>query len=137
MDVITLTRFLAPFLPFLMQISNKAAESAAQKFGEDSWQKAKGLWAKLHPKVEAKEAAQEAASDLAQNPEDEDLQTALRLQLKKILESDSRLKAEIAKILEKESELDVGGTQINMSANAHDQSTLKQVGEIKADTVNF
>lgn len=50
------------------------------------------MWEKLHSKVEAKEAA----TDLAATPEDEDLQTALRVQLKKLLESDAALAEAIA-----------------------------------------
>lgn len=100
MDPATLTRFLAPFLPFLLKLGNKAAETAAGKFGEDAWTRAKAVWAKLQPKVEAKAAAQEAVADVAESPEDEDYQTALRVQLKKLLENDAALAAAIAQIMQ-------------------------------------
>ncbi len=100
MQIITLlVKVLAPCLPFLMTMSDKAVEEASRKVGEDVWNKAKAIWAKLYPKVKAKKTAKKAAADVAKNPEDEDLQTALQVQLKKILEGDSALAAEITEIL--------------------------------------
>jgi CHAT domain len=101
MDPATLTTFLAPFLPYLLQLGNKAAETAAGKFGEDAWSKAKVVWNKLQPKVEAKAAAQEAVADVAESPEDEDYQAALRVQLKKLLENDAILTAALAQIMQR------------------------------------
>ncbi|MEH1805813.1 hypothetical protein [Nostoc sp.] len=112
-------------------MGNKAVEGASQKVGEDVWNKAKAIWGKLHPKVEAKEAA----TDVAQKPEDEDLQASLRVQLKKILEADTVLAEEIAKILQ--ASTDQPGDNIQVSANAYDQSTVKQVGKIDANQVSF
>jgi hypothetical protein len=104
MDVAALTTFLAPFLPYLLKVGEKAAEETGKKLGEgfggDSWERAKALWAKLSPKVEAKEAAQEAAQDVAENPEDEDAQAALRQQLKKLLNENSTLASEISRLFE-------------------------------------
>ena len=54
MDIALLTKFLSPFLPFLMKLGEKASEKAAEKFGEDAWNKAKAIWAKLQFEVEAK-----------------------------------------------------------------------------------
>lgn len=97
-DVIALTAFLSPFLPFLKALGEKAAEEAGKKFGVDAWEKAKAIWGKLLPKVEAKASAQEAAEDLAKAPEDEDAQAALRQQLKKLLNEDSNLANEISRL---------------------------------------
>ena len=135
MDIALLVKFLAPCLPYLLNVGNKAVEGASQKVGEDVWNKAKAIWAKLYPKVEAKEAAKEAATDVAQKPEDEDLQASLRVQLKKILEADTALAEEIAKILQ--ASVDKPGDNIQVSANAYDQSTVKQVGKIDANQVSF
>jgi hypothetical protein len=135
MDITLIVKLLAPCLPFLLNVGNKAVEGASQKVGEDVWNKAKAIWAKLQPKVEAKEAAKEAATDVAESPENEDSQASLRVQLKKILEADPTLAAEIAQILQ------VGSNQpsdnIQISANAYDQSTVKQVGKIEANEVSF
>ncbi|MDB9309793.1 hypothetical protein PN471_14335 [Aphanizomenon sp. CS-733/32] len=135
MDIAVIVKFLAPCLPFLMTMGNKAAEGASQKVGEDVWNRAKVIWAKLQPKIEAKEAAKEAAEDVAKNPDDEDLQGSLRVQLRKILEADTALAEEIAKILQ--AGIDKPGDNIQMIANAYDNSTVKQVGKIEADSVTF
>lgn len=96
-----ITAFLAPFLPDLIKMGEKAAEEAGRKLGGDAWESAKALWRKLRPKVEAKPAAQEAVKDLAAAPKDEDAQAALRLQLKKILAEDETLASDVARIWKK------------------------------------
>lgn len=108
MDDATLARevvaFLAPFMPYLLQAGQKAGgkalEEVGKKFGGDAWERAKTLWGKLRPKVEEKPAAQEAAQDVADAPDDEDAQAALRLQLKKLLAEDEALAHEVAHLLE-------------------------------------
>jgi hypothetical protein len=85
--------------------------------------------------VEAKAAAKEAATDVAENPEDKDLQTVLQVQLKKILDADTTLAQEIAKILQ--ASVANSGDNIQVSANAYDNSTVKQVGKIEANEVSF
>jgi SRSO17 transposase len=101
-----LVQVLAPCLPFLLGLGKKAVEKGAEKAGEKTVEglmpKAQKLWERLRPKVEAKAAAQEAVAEVAANPEDGDLQAVLRVQLKKILESDPELAATIAQILEEE-----------------------------------
>ncbi|MDZ8055453.1 MAG: hypothetical protein RMX68_000835 [Aulosira sp. ZfuVER01] len=72
---------------------------------------------------------------MAQNPEDEDLQASLRVQLKKILDADTALAEEIAKILQ--ASADKPGDNIAISANAYDNSSVKQVGKIEANEVSF
>ena len=105
MDLQTLAQqivsFLTPFLPYLLKVGEKAAEEAGKKLGADAWERAKALWAKLRPKVEGKPAAQEAAADVAANPQDEDAQAALRHQLKKLLAEDESLLADVTPIMSK------------------------------------
>lgn len=67
--------------------------------GEDVWTKAKAIWAKLQPHVEAKLSAHEAFKDVAAAPEDEDALAALRQQLKKLLKEDPTLESEIDRLL--------------------------------------
>ncbi|MEH2173130.1 hypothetical protein [Nostoc sp.] len=52
MDIALLVKFLAPCLPFLLNVGKKVVEGASQKVGEDVWNKAKAIWTKLYPKVE-------------------------------------------------------------------------------------
>ena len=91
--------FLTPFLPYLVKFGEKAAEKAAEKFPEASWNLASKLWKHLNPKLEEKEASKEATEDLANAPEDEDALAAFRLQLRKLLDGDETLAAEVQDIL--------------------------------------
>jgi arginyl-tRNA synthetase len=113
-----------------MTASHKIIESTSLKIGEDLWNKIKAIWSKLQPKVMQKEAAQEAAIDLAQNPDHEDCQVALRLQLKKILEANQNLAMDIHQILQEELASAIGDN-IQMSGTSYDQSTFKQIGKIE------
>jgi hypothetical protein len=122
MEIAALTAFISPFLPFLLKLGGKAAEkateSAAGKFGEASWAKAQAVWDKLSPKIEAKESAKEAAIDVANAPEDEDLQVALKVQLKKLLAEDEALVRAIGL------EINAGKNQyqISMTQNNYDNA---------------
>jgi hypothetical protein len=104
MDVTTLAKdlavFLTPLLPYLLKAGERAAEEAGKKLGGDAWDRAKGLWAKLRPKVEAKPVAQEAVQDAAAAPNDDDIRAAFRLQLRKLLAEDAVLAGEIARLWE-------------------------------------
>ena len=103
MDIQTLAQqavaFLAPFLPYLLKAGEKAAKEAGKEFGADAWERARTLWGRLRPKIEAKPAAQEAAGDVAANPQDADAQAALRLQLKKMLTEDETLARQVQRVL--------------------------------------
>jgi hypothetical protein len=101
-DIPLLVKFLAPCLPFLLNVGDRATEDTSQKLDEDIWRKGTVIWSKLQPKIEAKLATLEAAWDVANDPEDEDARAALRLQLKKLLNSDSTLAREIARLFEPE-----------------------------------
>jgi hypothetical protein len=99
MDVIALATHLAasiaPFLPFLVSGGEKAAEAAGEKFGAAAWQQAQALWEKLRPGLERHPVAAEAAREAALAPEDADAHAALRLQLRKLLQQDHELAAEL------------------------------------------
>ncbi|MFN9399681.1 MAG: hypothetical protein ACK57R_00295, partial [Dolichospermum sp.] len=82
MDIAAIVKLITPCLPFLLTMGNKAAEGASQKVGEDVWNQAKVIWDKLWPKVEAKEEAKKAATKAQQNPDDDDLQAAFRVQIR-------------------------------------------------------
>lgn len=105
MDIALLVKFLAPYLPFLLNVGNKAVEGAAQKLGEDVWRKVTAIWGKLRPKVEAKPMAKGAAEELANSPNDTDALEILQKQLKKLLDEDKALAAEIAGFMEENSEV--------------------------------
>ncbi|MEP0874213.1 hypothetical protein NDA01_31460 [Trichocoleus desertorum AS-A10] len=135
MDPATLTAFLAPFLPALIKLGGKVLEGAAAKSGETAGtkltekalDKAKAIWDKLHPKVEAKESAKEAVEDVAKAPDDADSQAALRVQLKKILEADPGLAEAIAKIMEEDAPDGTPGTQIVQHVTGNQNQVIGQV----------
>jgi hypothetical protein len=131
MDIVTLTAFITPFLPFLLKLGGKAAEkateTAAGKFGEAAWNKAQAVWGKLSPKVYAKESAKEAAVDVANAPEDADFQVVLKIQLKKLLDQDEALANAIAQILQADGSDGTPGTQIVQNVKGDRNQVIGQV----------
>ena len=135
MDPVTLTAFLAPFLPTLMKLGGKALEGAATKAGEttgtklteNGLNKAQAIWQKLFPKIESKEAAKEAAEDVAKSPDDADSQAALRVQLKKILEADPELAKAIAHLLAEDAPDGTSGTQIVQNVTGNQNQVIAQM----------
>jgi hypothetical protein len=131
MEIATLTAFISPFLSYLLKLGGKAAEkateSAAGKFGEASWSKAQAVWEKLSPKVEAKESAKEAALDVANAPEDDDLLAALRVQIKKLLEHDEALVDAIEQILQADGSDGTPGVQIVQTVTGDRNQVIGQV----------
>jgi len=81
---------LAPALPYLMEVAfgagQKAAEIAKNKLGEEAWNKATQIWAKIRPEVEKKPDAAKAFKKVAENPDDELARDALPSSLKELLE---------------------------------------------------
>ena len=96
----SLTTALVPLLPYLLKAGEKAAEETGKTVASETLERAKALWSKLNPKMEAKPAVLEAAEDAAQAPEDEDAQACLRVQLKKLLTEDESLTQEVSRWLE-------------------------------------
>ena len=131
MEIATLTAFISPFLPFLLKLGgkaiDKASESVGSKFGEVAFGKAQAVWDKLGPQVEAKDSLKEAATDVASNPEDEDLQAVLRVQLKKLLEQDEELMKAIAQILQEDAPDGTSGTQIVQNVTGNQNQVIGQV----------
>jgi hypothetical protein len=97
-EIAALTSFLAPFLPYLVRAGQKVAGKAADTLGDEAAKYAQALWERLKPGVERKPAAQEAVEEVAANPEDEDALGALRIQLRKLLEEDEGLAADLTKL---------------------------------------
>lgn len=133
MDIISvIVKFLSPCLPFLLTMGTKTAEGASQKVGEDVWNKAKVIWGKLQPKVEAKEEAKKAAAEAAKNLEDQDFQGAFRKELKQILTAEPELVKEIAQILP-----EILGTQKSDSGAAvHNPQAFDESTQLNANIIN-
>jgi hypothetical protein len=97
-EIAALASFLAPLLPYVVQAGQKVAGRAADVLGEEAASYAERLWERLRPGVESKPAAKEAVEDVAKTPEDQDALASLRNQLKKLLEEDEALAADLTKI---------------------------------------
>src|SRR5208282_2335418 len=92
-----LTLFLAPLLPKLLdQTIIGAGREAGKKTLDRSLAWGRRLWEMLRPKVQAKEAAREAAEDVAAHPHDNDAQVVLRRQIEKLLKADEALATQVA-----------------------------------------
>jgi hypothetical protein len=124
----SVTTALVPLLPYLLKAGEKAAEETGKTVAGQSWEWAKSLWTKLKPEVEAKPAALEAAQDVAQAPEDEDLQVALRVQLKKLLTEDQSLAEEVSRWLEQ-------GKAAGITVTASGERSVAIGGDAKGNTI--
>jgi hypothetical protein len=122
------TTALVPLLPYLLKAGEKAAEETGKTVAGQSWEWAKSLWTKLKPKVEAKPAALEAAQDVAQSPRDEDLQAALRVQLKKLLSEDQSLAEEVSRWLEQ-------GKAAGINVFAAGERSVAIGGDVNSSTI--
>jgi len=94
MDINELAKqFTEMVVPFL----TAGATAAASEMGKQS---VIALWEKIKPRVEAKEAAQEAVQDVIKNPEDKTALVSLEHQIRKILEKDPDLAVEVGQIIQ-------------------------------------
>lgn len=112
MDAALLTAFLAPFLPFLIKFAEKASEKVGEKFGEDAWNKAKAVWSKLHPKVEAKEDLKLATEQVAAKPESNARKAVLQEELETLLKENPDLAVAITQILQEDAPDGTPGNQV-------------------------
>jgi hypothetical protein len=140
MDVGLLVKFLAPYLPFLTNIGRKMVEKGAEKLGEQGatefLPQAKRIWEKLHPKVKAKAAAQEAVDAVVQDTGNIKVTTALIHQLKKILEAPENavLTAEIVEILRETNNYPADVSKFNVHVQ---RSQVGSIGDGATVNMNF
>jgi len=81
MEVSVLVSILGPCLGVLLTGVNAVAQEIGKSVAPELLEHAKRLWAKLRPHVESKPAALEAATDLAERPDDVRARASLELQL--------------------------------------------------------
>jgi hypothetical protein len=125
----SVTTALVPLLPYLLKAGEKAAEETGKAVAGQSWEWAKSLWTKLKPKVESKEAALEAAQDVAQEPENQYAQAAFRQQLKKLLTEDQSLAEEVSRWLEQ-------GKAAGINVTATGDGSVAIGGNVQGSTIN-
>ncbi len=110
-DIAILVKMLAPALPVLMGLGQKAIDKGAEELGKKGAEGLVGqIWQRLKPKVEANPIAFDVAKDVAKAPENKGATSSLEYQLQKILEDpdNAELKAEIAKLLDESEEVKSG-----------------------------
>jgi hypothetical protein len=130
------TSVITPAAPYLLKAGDQVWAEASKKMGVEVWEGAKALWTRLLDRLKAKPGNEEkaielvkTATDLSNNPSDEDAQAAFRFQLKKILTLDPELCSEIAQLLNHaqpsaQANTRVGGVDISSG------STLTNLGNI-------
>jgi len=102
MDPATITMIVGSLVSLLTSALIKAGKSFAdkikigEKLGEVVGEKA----ATLYEQLTKKEAIQDAVQDIVSNPEDEDAQGQLRVQLKKLLAEDTAFAESLTKLLD-------------------------------------
>jgi hypothetical protein len=95
-DPVSLTAFLAPFMPYLLQSAASAAEEAGRAFGRDGWAAAQKLWGRLRGRFEDESGTPDAAATaLADNPDDELARNAVAFRLREVLAADPELQREL------------------------------------------
>lgn len=124
----SLTTALVPLLPYLLKAGDKAAEETGKAVAGQTLEWAKSLWSKLKPKVEAKPEALEAAQDIAQYPDDQDAQAALRRQFRKLLTEDQSLAEEVSRWLEQ-------GKAAGITVTASGERSVAIGGDVKGSTI--
>ncbi len=126
-DVVAVGALLAPALPYLLRPAEHVAAQAAQVLGDKGWEYAQRLWQKLGARVCERPAAQEAVEDVAAAPGDEDAQQVLTYQLRKLLERDAGLAAEVEELMAEATEhvaIHVAGDRNVTVAGRVDRSTI-------------
>lgn len=89
-------QYLVPFLPALVAGATKYTESFMAKAGDESYEFAATLWAKLKGR---RQSLDDAAQDVADHTDDQDASSSFRLQLKKLLLDEPELAQEITDML--------------------------------------
>lgn len=98
-DVAAIGALLAPALPYLLKSADHAASQAASVIGDKTWEYAQRVWHKLSVRLGERPGAREAAQDVAADPADEEARQVLTYQLRKLLERDAALAAEVEEIM--------------------------------------
>ncbi len=105
------TSVIATLTPALVQLVTTAAKPIStasgdlgKALGQSAGEHIAALMNALTRKFKGRAAAEEAVDDFAKNPSDQDAQAALRLQLKKALESDAAFLNELNELLQRAQE---------------------------------
>lgn len=128
MDPLTISTLAASAVSVLCKFLSHATEGAATKAGETMFEAIKS-------KFKADASKSETLEDFAREPGDEDLAASLRVQLKKLLQSDEQLAAQISELLNAPG---VGSTvnTVTQSAGAHSAQYGVVYGDVRSEVHN-
>lgn len=132
MDVVALTAFLAPLLPYLARIGKRAGEQVADALGDEVIGFGQRIWDRLRGPVERDEAATEAVEAVAQHPDDEDFRTVLKVQLRKLLEGDPDLAGDVSRIWDEA--VAAGAPTIVTNVTASGSGSIAVGGDVSGST---
>ncbi|WP_310487844.1 hypothetical protein [Chamaesiphon sp. VAR_69_metabat_338] len=131
------TSLLAPAIPYLIKGGEQAWGEASKKIGADTWGLTKTIWMKFASPSKSKPNGEEktievikAATEVANNPSDEDAQAALRFHIKKLLTDDPELSLEIEKAINEaktsssQASIRIGGVDISGGATVNNSGTI-------------
>ncbi|MCW6036375.1 hypothetical protein K4A83_08850 [Spirulina subsalsa FACHB-351] len=121
MDVIAVSRFLIPCVPFLVK---KAGEvdvgDVVSKVGKNTWEVSQKIWAVLKPKIDLEAATKVIMEELAKKPDETVWQEAFKQKLTEMLENDAELRAALGKIKEGSEEAHEGGDSVTQTIHTMD-----------------
>jgi hypothetical protein len=94
-----LVALLAPLLPSLLKLGDRALEKAGEKAADGAVAAAHKLWAKLWPRLRSTRRGAGAVHGLAEQPDDDDLRAALEAEVDTLLRHNNGLRQDVARLL--------------------------------------
>lgn len=113
---------LKPFLPVVIGI----AQGAEKKLGEEAVTWAQRVWTRLtnRDRTTTNDDLEQAARDAAQHPDDEDVIGAFRLCLRRAIETDPALRADLDALVSQAPGVEASGQRTVAINGAVSQSTI-------------
>jgi hypothetical protein len=117
--------------PYLSELAKGALDKAKDVAGSEAVAHAREVFEAVRSQFTGNAAAEEAITDLQKAPEDEDSQAAVRVQVKKQLESDEAFAGKLAGLLKKADSAGAGAVfNTNISG---DVEKLVQIGTVQGN----
>ena len=98
-EVAAVGALLAPALPYLLKSADHVATQAADALGGTAWEFAQRVWAKVGGRLEERPAGRVAIEEVAASPADEGPRYLLDHELRKVLDADPGLAAELEEVM--------------------------------------
>jgi hypothetical protein len=122
MDPFTIGTLASAAVNLLGPLFGKIAEGATKKAGEE-------VYTALREHLTASHASREPLAELESNPDDPDVQAALRVQLKKLIAADEGFAARLSRATQ--TATSTGNQGISMQAGDH----ATQIGRVEGNAI--